>query len=234
MCNVCTCTCRWTELVERLTSSRTTSRITHNTTNTMYNHNTTRQHLQAQGAGEVTERMEEILVFAKKHIAEARERMSEQANRHHKDVDYEVEDMVFLNSKNIKTQRSLKKLNDKMLGPFKIIAKIGRAFRLELPRTMLIHNVFHSSLLRKAATDPLPDQRQTPSPPIIVNDQEEWEVDEILNSRHFECGRQLQYQVKWHGWDRDLEWYNANGEEFENCKKLIQEYHQANPEKLGP
>ena len=159
----------------------------------------TRQRLQAQRAEEVTERMKEILAFAKEHIAEARERMSEQANRHCKDVDYEVGDMVFLNSKNIKTQRPSKKLNDKMLDPFKVIAKVERAFQLELPRTMLIHNVFHPGLLRKAATDPLSEQRQTPSPPIIVNDQEEWEVDEILNSRHFGCGRQLQYQVKWHG-----------------------------------
>ena len=107
----------------------------------------TRQHLQAQSARELTAKMDEILVFAKKHILEAQEVMSRQANKHRKDVDYEIGDMVFLNSRNIKTQRPSKKLDDKMLGPFKIIAKVGRAFRLELPRTMLIHNVFHPSLL---------------------------------------------------------------------------------------
>ena len=194
----------------------------------------TQQCLQAQSAGELTAKMDEILVFAKKHISEAQEVMSRQANKHRKDVDYEIGDMVFLNSRNIKTQRPSKKLDDKMLGPFKIVAKVGRAFWLELPRTMLIHNVFHPSLLRKAATDPLPGQKQTPSPAIIVNDQEEWEVDEILNSRHFGRGRQLQYQVKWHNWDRDLEWYNADGKDFVDCKDLIQEYHQMNLTKPGP
>ena len=113
-------------------------------------------------------------------------------------------------------------------------AASAAAFQLELPRTMLIHNVFHASLLQKAATDPLPGQKQTPSLPIVVNDQEEWEVNEIQNSRHFERGKQLQYQVKWHSWDRDLEWYNADSEEFENCKELTQEYHWLNSTKPGP
>ena len=102
---------------------------------------TTHQRLQAQSAGELTAKMDEILAFAKQHLMEAWETMSKQANKHWKDVDYKVGDMMFLNSKNIKTQRPLKKLDEKMLRPFKIVKKVGRAFQLELPRTMLIHNV---------------------------------------------------------------------------------------------
>ena len=107
----------------------------------------TRQYLQAQSAGELTANMDEILMFAKKHILEAQEVMSKQANKYQNDIDYGIGDMVFLNSKNIKTQRPSKKLDDKMLGPFKIDTKVGRAFWLELSRTMLIHNMFYPSLL---------------------------------------------------------------------------------------
>ena len=133
----------------------------------------TRQRLQARSAGELTAKMNEILAFAKQHLAEPQKAMSRQANKHQKDVDYEVRDMVFLNSRNIKTQRPSKKLNNKMFESFKIVIKVGRAFQLELSRTMLIHNVFHASLLQKAATDSLLGQKQTPSLLIVMNDQEE-------------------------------------------------------------
>ena len=80
---------------------------------------------------------------------------------------------MFLNSRNIKTQQPLKKLNNKIFGPFKIVTKVKRAFQLKLSRIMLIHNVFHASLLQKAITDPLLGQKQTPSLPIVMNDQDE-------------------------------------------------------------
>ena len=130
----------------------------------------TQQCLQAQSAGKLTVKMNEILAFTKQHLAEAQKAMLRQANKHQKDVDYEVRDIVFLNSRNIKTQWPSKKLNNKMFGPFKIVIKVGRAFQLELPRTMLIHNVFHASLLQKAATDLLLGQKQTPSLSIVMND----------------------------------------------------------------
>ena len=130
----------------------------------------TQQCLQARSAGELTAKMNEILAFTKQHLAEAQKAMLRQVNKHWKDVNYEVRDMVFLNSRNIKTQWLLKKLNNKMFGSFKIVTKVERAFQLELLRTMLIHDVFHASLLRKAATDSLLGQKQTPSPLIVMND----------------------------------------------------------------
>ena len=158
----------------------------------------TQQCLQARSAEELTVKMNEILAFTKQYLAETQKAMLRQTNKHWKNVNYEVRDMMFLNSRNIKTQWPLKKLNNKMFEPFKIVTKVRRAFQLELLRTMLIHDVFHASLLQKAATDLLLRQKQTLSLLIVMNNQDEWKVNKIQNSRHFKCEKQLQYQVKWH------------------------------------
>ena len=60
-----------------------------------------------------------------------------------------------------------------MIRPFKVIDKVGSSYRLELPNSMKIHNVFQPSLLRKAGMDTLPSQRVQPLRPIIIDDQEE-------------------------------------------------------------
>ena len=71
-------------------------------------------------------------------------------------------------------------------------------YRLDTPPG--IHNVFHASLLKRAATDPFLNQRQGDSrpPAIIVDREEEWEVERIL--RKCIRGRQRQVLVKWKGY----------------------------------
>ena len=97
----------------------------------------------------------------------------DQANKKRSDVIYDKGDIVFLSSRNISTERPSRKLDDKMLGPFRVSDKVGSSYRLELPSSMQIHDVFHPSLLRKASTDPLPGQRTEPPRPIVVDGQEE-------------------------------------------------------------
>jgi hypothetical protein len=81
--------------------------------------------------------------------------MIKSINKKRKEVVYNPGDMVFLSSRNIKMARPLKKLDDKILRPFKILKAIKTSYRLQLPITMRIYDVFYPSLLRKAAEDPL-------------------------------------------------------------------------------
>jgi hypothetical protein len=83
--------------------------------------------------------------------------MIRSANKKRKKIIYNLRDLVFLFSRNIKIIRPLKKLNNKILGPFKILKVIKTFYRLQLPTTMRIHDVFYLSLLQRAAEDPLPE-----------------------------------------------------------------------------
>jgi len=153
-----------------------------------------RERLQAAKAENISEHMNKTLKFARESLAKTREQMMKQVNKHRKEVDYEVESKVFLNERNIVTARSFKKLDDKMLDSFTNLDLVDSSYKLKLPESMRVHDVFHSDLLRPAADDFLPDQKNEPSGSIVVNDEDEWEIDDILNSRRYR--RRLQYRVK--------------------------------------
>ena len=61
---------------------------------------------------------------------------------------------------------------------------------------MRIHPVFHVSLLEPVAHDPLPGQRNPPPPPIIIDGEDEFIVEEILDAKP---RGQKPFLVKWLG-----------------------------------
>ena len=56
---------------------------------------------------------------------------------------------------------------------------------------MKIHDVFSPDKLRKAVNNPLSGQIQEPPEPIEINNDEEWEVEQILDSQIY--WKKLQY-----------------------------------------
>ena len=122
----------------------------------------------------------------------------------HKPVEFQPCDLVWLNSSNLSTSHPSKKLDWKHLGPFKVVKRIGlQAYKLELPATMChIHNTFHVSLLDPVKSTPLVPTPHglPPTPPAlyIKDDQEYFEIEDILNSCHVK--NHLEYQVKWKGY----------------------------------
>ncbi|MBW0555046.1 hypothetical protein O181_094761 [Austropuccinia psidii MF-1] len=119
--------------------------------------------------------------------------------------DFQPGDKVWLASKNIKTTRPTKKLSERWLGPFEVLKKIGsHAYHLKLPQQWKsVHPVFHVSLLEPVKHSTIPNRHQLPPPPVLVEEQEEWEVAQVLDSK-LKRGN-LWYLVEWKGFSEDPE-----------------------------
>ena len=140
-------------------------------------------------------------------------------------------DKVWLNSRNIRTTRPSKKLDNLKAGPFTTLAKTGKSsYKLELTPSMKIHSTFHISLLEPYSDNPLPSQRKGPPPPVETEWEPEYELDEIVDSRLYR-GSQLQYRAKWTGSpaQHDNVWYPAS--DFENASIAVERFHQSYPHK---
>ncbi len=183
----------------------------------------TRERLQIAQVEDIFDHMNKTLIFACEALIKTREQMMNQTNKHRKKINYEIESKMFLNERNIITARSFKKLNDKMLDSFQIIDSVDSFYKLKLLKTMHIHDVFHSELLRSAVNDSLSNQKNESSRSIVINDEDEWKINDILNFQHYR--RRLQYRVKWNDYDNDLNWYNADDDEFMNVQEMIDEFH---------
>ena len=182
-----------------------------------------RERLQIAWVKDIFNHMNNTLIFAHEALIKTWEQMMNQVNKHKKKINYEIESKMFLNKWNIITAKTFKKLNDKMLNSFQIIESVDSFYKLKLSETMHIHNVFHSELLHSVVDDFLSDQKNESSKSIVINNEDEWKINDILN---FQCyKRWLQYQVKWKNYDNDLNWYNADNDEFMNAQEMIDDFY---------
>ena len=120
----------------------------------------------------------------------AETRYSVSANKHQTpSPDFAIGDKVFVKSDHIRTTRPSKKLVEKYLGPFEIIAQAGtHLFTLRLPSSMRsIHLVFHVSMLEPSTLNPFSNREPIPEPPVILDRELEYEILEILDSKIDKC-----------------------------------------------
>jgi hypothetical protein len=113
-------------------------------------------------------------------------------------VPFKVGDKVWLDSRNLKTIYH-KKMAPKREGPFEITKVIGPiTYRLKLPASWKIHDVFHATLLRPYKENETYGENYPRPPPDLTEGDELYEVETIL--RHRRRGRGYQYLLKWKGY----------------------------------
>jgi hypothetical protein len=93
---------------------------------------------------------------------------------------------------------------------------------------MTIHDIFYTYLIQKIAMSSLIEQIQFSQSSIMIDEEEEYEMNDILNNRyHYD---KLQYKIVWIDHFSDKAWYSA--ENFEHFKNILKNYHQRYFEKL--
>ena len=182
--------------------------------------------IEASKAENIFKHMKWLLALIKQALARIRITMKKQINKHRKKMIYKIDDMMFLNFRNIMISRSSKKLNDKMLELFKILIEIEHAYWLKLSSTIKIHLKFASNLLWLNSKNSLKEQWNESSDFIMIEDEDEWKVKNILNFRYYKQDKWLQYRVNWKEYNVNLHWYNVDESEFEECLKIINDFHE--------
>ena len=109
---------------------------------------------------ELIEVTNEKVAIAKEKLKEARSRQKSYADRHRRDLEFNVGDRVFLKVSPCRGVRRFGikgKLSPRFIGPFEILERVGEvSYRLALPPQLShVHNVFHVSLLRGYNYHPL-------------------------------------------------------------------------------
>jgi hypothetical protein len=176
----------------------------------------------------VTLRLEQI----KEARVQAREAMikAQQSWVKHRDTPkYKEGDLVWLEGKNLRINQPTAKLAPRRHGPFKIIQVMSTVnYRLELPTQWSIHPVFHINLLTPYKETIMHGPNFTRPAPELIDGEEEYSIEKILDSQHFGRRRRLQYLVKWEGYpDAENTWVDKD-DVFADDK--VREFKASNPD----
>ena len=152
-----------------------------------------------KGAEKFAERMKNIQDEAKAALQKAQEDMKQYADREREEVEkYRVGDLVLLSTKDLKYQmagRHMKKFTEGFVGPYKVKAIISsNTIELELPSTIKIHPVVNVNRVQWYKSQ-VEGQKKEALQPVVIEEEEEWEVKKIMNKRKVQGKNK--YLVQW-------------------------------------
>jgi len=147
----------------------------------------------------------------------------------HKDMPkYHEGDLIWLEGCHLRTNQPTTKLAPKRHGPFAITQVMSPVnYRLKLPTQWSIHDVFHIDLLTPYRETDFHRSNYSRLAPDLVDNEEEYKVEKILDSWQIGRGRKKQYLIKWKGYpDSDNEWVDKQDV---HAPEAIREFENQNP-----
>jgi hypothetical protein len=152
------------------------------------------------------QKRQSITALIRQQLLRAQQRMKHQADKHRTERSFSVGDRVWLKLQPY-VQRSVSsrissKLSYRYFGPFEIEARVGAvAYKLKLPPSSSIHNVFHVSLLK-----PVKGMGSVPYIPLPTDDISMQSPERVLDRRATTRNNRLYHQllVQWSGSSPEL------------------------------
>jgi len=180
-----------------------------------------------EAAGKFVEKIRKIQEEAKAALGKAQEEMKKFADKKRgKGEEYRVGDLVLLSTKDLKWQMKGKrseKLTECFVGPYKIKGIISsNAIELDLPKSIKIHPVVNVSRVR-LNTSQVKGQKKVPPKLVIIEGEEEFEVEKIINKRIVR-GKE-KFLVQWKGYTAEADTWKSR-ENLENARELIEEFER--------
>jgi len=186
-------------------------------------------HFDLEMVNKFTERMRAAIDEAKSAIRKAQDDMKRYYDQRRTLAPvFKPGDKVFLDASDIRTTRPSQKFSHRRLGPFVVEWRIGpMAYRLRLPHGMKqLHPVFNIVKLTPAPDDPITGRKtEDHPPPVVIDGEPEWEVEEILDSHWHQ--RRFQYLIKWKGYSREYNSWESASEV--SAPELTAEFHRKYP-----
>jgi len=172
-------------------------------------------------------KMKEIQEEAKAALGKAQEEMKKYIDRKRAEVnEYKVGDLVILSTKDLKYQmtgRRTEKLMERFVGPYKIKKIISlNTVDLELSSTVKIHPVVNIGRIQRYVGQVKGQKKEQPAP-VVIEGEEEWEVERILNKQRIR-GKD-KYLVRWKGFMAESDTWEGK-ENLENAKEAIEKYER--------
>jgi len=119
--------------------------------------------------------------------------------------------------------RRTEKLMERFVGPYKMKKIVSsNTVELELPNTIKIHPVVNISKIHRYIRQ-VEGQRKEQPAPIIIEGEEEWKVERILNKQWVR--EKDKYLVRWKGFTAESDTWEGR-ENLENMKETIKEYEK--------
>jgi len=180
-----------------------------------------------EAADKFAERMKQVQEEVKAALGKAQEEMRKYTDRKRREgVEYKAGDLVLLSTKELKWHmkgRRSEKLTERFVGPYKVKSIISaNAVELQLPSTLHIHPVVNVSKLQMYRPQ-IERQKATKLAPVIVEGEEEFEVEKILNKR--KTRGKDKFLVRWKGYTAEADTWEDRGN-LKNVGKLVEEFER--------